>query len=222
MITKAFRDWKFEEVQRTFGLNRVFEHYPLLDTLLQARHTPSERDQYTLRELRQELLYTIDTLNEEELKVYFIGPLLRLIPFRTQGRRPFLDRAMSFTYGDGLEASGKVDWMLAEGIQDPREPYFFLHEYKREVEATGMPATGDPLGQLLIAMVGAQRGYAQRQNPEVFPLYGCYVLGRNWFFVVLEDNQYAVSSAFDATQEDIFSIYSIMTEILYLTEVLVG
>ena len=212
MIAKAFRDWKFEEVQRTFGLNRVFEHYPLLDTLLQAQHLPSERDQYTLRELRQELLYTIDTLNEEELKVYFIGPLLRLIPFRAQGRRPFLDRAMSFPYGDGLEASGKVDWMLAEGIQDPREPYFFLHEYKREVEATG-----DPLGQLLIAMVGAQR-----QNSEVSPLYGCYVLGRNWFFVVLEDNQYAVSSAFDATQEDIFSIYSIMTEILHRTEVLVG
>ena len=144
-MSKDFRDWKFEEVQRTFGLSRSFE-YPSLEELLRASHSPSERDRLTLEELRQELRYTIDTLNEEELKVYFIGPLLRLIPFRSGGRRPFLDRPMSFTYGDGLVTSGKVDWVLAEGIQDPREPFFFIHEYEKEIEATG-----DPLGQLLVA-----------------------------------------------------------------------
>ena len=202
-MNKAFRDWKFEEVQRTFGLIRSFQH-PLLEELLQATHEPSERHRITLEELRQELLYTIDTLNEEELKVYFIGPLLRLIPFRSGNRRPFLDRPMSFTYGNEQETNGKIDWMLADGIQDPRQPYFFIHEYKKEVEATG-----DPLGQLLIAMVGAQR-----QNEDAIPLYGCYVLGRNWFFVLLENsNQYAVSNAFNATEEDIFSIYSILEQI---------
>ncbi len=82
-------------------------------------------------------------------------------------------------------------------------PYFFIHEYKREIDASG-----DPLGQLLIAMVGAWR-----QNEETFPLYGCYVVGRNWFFVLLEDNQYAVSNAFNSTQDDIFQIYSILEEI---------
>ena len=208
MITiKAFRDWKFEEVQRTFGLTRSF-HYPLLEELLQAHHAPPEKDRVTLEGLREELLYTIDTLNEEELKVYFIGPLLRLIPFRTADRRPFLDRIMSFSYDDGLEAVGKVDWVLAEGIQDPRQPYFFIHEYKREIDASG-----DPLGQLLIAMVGARRGYAQLQNERAFPLYGCYVVGRNWFFVVLEGQQFAVSDVLVATQEDLFRIYSILTEI---------
>ncbi len=199
---KAFRDWKFEEVQRTFGLSRSFQH-PLLEEILAARHAPSAKDQAILEELRQELAYTVDTLNEEELKVYFIGPLLRLIAFRSENRRPFLDRMMSFTYGEGLETAGKIDWMLADGIQDPRQPYFFIHEYKREVEATG-----DPLGQLLIAMVGAHI-----LNEVDFPLYGCYVLGRSWFFVVLYEKQYAVSAAFDATQEDIFRIYHILEEI---------
>ena len=201
-MNKAFRDWKFEEVQRTFGLSRLFQHPPL-DKLLQASHEPSVRHQITLEELRQELLYTIDTLNEEELKVYFIGPLLRLISFRSGERRPFLDRPMSFSYGEGETTSGKIDWVLAEGIQDPRAPYFFLHEYKKEVEATG-----DPLGQLLIVMVGAQR-----QNELSIPLYGCYVLGRSWLFVLLEQQQYAVSAAFDATQSAIFRIYSILEEI---------
>ena len=92
-----------------------------------------------------------------------------------------------------------------------------MHEYKREVEATG-----DPLGQLLIAMVGAQRGNAQRQNTEAFPLYGCYVLGRNWFFVILEDQQYAVSRAYDATQEDVYEIYSAMYEVQRRVEVMMA
>ncbi|MGB3849562.1 MAG: hypothetical protein WA958_06305 [Tunicatimonas sp.] len=213
MMNKDFCDWKFEEVQRTFGLNRSFQH-SLLEELLRANHPPSERDRVTLEELRQELLYTIDTLNEEELKVYFVGPLLRLIPFRSGDRRPFLDRPMAFTYGEDQQTSGRVDWMLASGIQDPRKPYFFIHEYKKEVEATG-----DPLGQLLIAMVGARHGHAQQQNEEILPLYGCYVLGRNWFFVVLKEHQYAVSIAFDATQEDIFRIYSVLEEIKIRTAV---
>ena len=202
MLTKAFRDWKFEEVQRTFGIRRLFD-YPALDELLGAYHEPTLQTKAILEELRQELMYTIDTLNEEELKVYFIGPLLRLVRFRAGDRRPFLDRAMSFSYGDNLETNGKVDWMLAEGIQDPRQPYFFIHEYKKEIDASG-----DPLGQLLIAMMGARQ-----LNEGVFPLYGCYVLGRNWFFVVLDNDQYAVSDALVATQEDIFRVYSVLEEI---------
>ena len=213
MLTKAFRDWKFEEVQRTFGIRRLFD-YPPLDKLLDTYHEPIPQTKAILEELRQELLYTIDTLNEEELKVYFIGPLLRLIPFRTGERRPFLDRPMTFSYGgvstpvmpdrDVQETGGKVDWMLAEGIQDPRQPYyFFIHEYKKEIDASG-----DPLGQLLIAMMGARQ-----LNEGVFPLYGCYVLGRNWFFVVLDNDQYAVSDALVATQEDIFRVYSVLEEI---------
>lgn len=125
MITKAFRDWKFEEVQRTFGIRRSFD-YPPLDELLLAHHEPTPPARAILEELRRELMYTIDTLNEEELKVYFIGPLLRLIPFRTGERRPFLDRPMAFSYHEEQETNGKVDWMLAEGIQDPANPIFLF------------------------------------------------------------------------------------------------
>ena len=122
--------------------------------------------------------------------------------------RPFVDCPFSFEYGQDesggpLVASGRVDWLLAKGRLEPRDPRVFLHEYKREVMATG-----GPIGQLLIAMVGARQ-----QNAEMFPLYGCYVLGRNWFFVVLDEQQYAVSKAFDATQDDIFQIYSAMAEV---------
>ena len=217
MKTKAFRDWKFEEVELTFGIERIFDEHPLLIGWLSATKEPSAEDTRILKMLRDDLFRSIDTYNEEELKVFFIGPLFSLISFKEHGMRPFMDRPFSFEYGQDdegntLVATGKIDWLLAKGRQDPREPRVFLHEYKKEVEATG-----DPLGQLLIAMVGAQR-----QNKEPTPLYGCYVLGRNWFFVILEENQYAVSRALDATQDDIFRIYSAMHEVQRRVEVLVA
>lgn len=217
MTTKAFRDWKFEEVELTFGIERVFEGHPLLTDWLTMSDEPDEDDRKTLKRLSDKLFRSIDTYNEEELKVFFIGPLFSLISFEQYGMRPFMDRPFSFEYGQDetgevLVAAGRIDWLLAKGRQDPREPRVFLHEYKREAEATG-----DPLGQLLIAMVGAYR-----QNMKQFPLYGCYVLGRNWFFVVLDEDQYAVSNAFNATSDDIFRIYSAMQAVQQLVEPVVA
>ena len=138
-------------MELTFGIERVFEEYPLLDDWLSDTSLPNEEDRRPLKKLSYELFRSIDTYNEEELKVFFIGPFFSLIPFKEHGMRPFMDRPFSFEYGQDksgnpLIATGRIDWLLAKGRQDPREPRVFLHEYKREVEATG-----DPLGQLLIA-----------------------------------------------------------------------
>lgn len=81
------------------------------------------------------------------------------------------------------------------------KPFFFLHEYKPE---KGTDA--DPFGQLLIAMLAAQANHEKSDTP----LYGCYVLGRNWFLVTLEGQKYAVSLAHDSTQDDISQIVKIL------------
>lgn len=47
-------------------------------------------------------------------------------------------------------------------------------------------------------MIDAQ---LMNKTPEK-PIFGCYTIGRFWFFVLLEGKKYAVSSAFDATQID--------------------
>jgi hypothetical protein len=39
------------------------------------------------------------------------------------------------------------------------------------------------------------------QTPKP-PLYGCYIIGRFWFFVILLDKEYSASKAYDATQTD--------------------
>lgn len=90
--------------------------------------------------------------------------------------------------------------MLAKGKVIPKIPYFCLHEYKQENRRSN-----DPLGQLLIGMVAAQA-----KNTAELPIYGCYVSGRNWFFVLLEGDKYCVSDAYVATSEDLYKVFAIM------------
>ena len=47
-------------------------------------------------------------------------------------------------------------------------------------------------------------------NARVFPIYGAYIVGRHWYFVVLENETYAESLAYDATKDEIFDIFEIL------------
>ena len=51
---------------------------------------------------------------------------------------------------------------------------------------------------------------AQELNERKFPILGAYISGRNWFFVVLEDRQYAVSNSYNGSDDDIFQIFAIL------------
>ncbi|TAE03868.1 MAG: hypothetical protein EAZ97_00945, partial [Bacteroidetes bacterium] len=93
--------------------------------------------------------------------------------------------------------------LIATGKQTPKKPFFFLQEYKPERNSGN-----DPLGQLLIAMVEAQ---ILNGTPEK-AIYGCYNIGRIWFFLVLLDKKYSVSSAYDATQIDDLGAMIVMME----------
>ncbi|MEM1324335.1 MAG: hypothetical protein AAGI23_00195 [Bacteroidota bacterium] len=81
---------------------------------------------------------------------------------------------------------GKPDGLLASGFHEPETPYFSFHEYKKEVDHSG-----DPAGQNLAAML-----LGQALNEKSIPIYGCYVVGRNWFFMLLLEHQYAISKAY--------------------------
>lgn len=124
--------------------------------------------------------------------------------------KPFLQRPLHAVIHD-IELTGKVDLMLATGKTVPRQPYFFFHEYKRK-----RGRNNDPLGQLLAEMIAAQT-----LNPPLQTLYGCYVLGEDWYFVVLQDKKYAVSLAFDASKQDIFQIVAVLRQVkVYIANII--
>jgi hypothetical protein len=200
MKKKDFKDWKFEELNREFGYQRYYKNFELLEVWLKATNPVSDFEKNQLENLRDNLFIHAESWNEDELKFFFISPFIILVDFRSEHYNPFTQRRLSAIIGD-WQISGIADFMVATGIQDPYQPYFFLHEYKSERRKDN-----DPLGQLLAEMI-----VVQQNNNTKFPLYGCYVSGRFYFFVVLNEKEYSVSRAFDATQEDdILQIFKMM------------
>ncbi|MCP4348875.1 MAG: hypothetical protein GY795_25630, partial [Desulfobacterales bacterium] len=42
------------------------------------------------------------------------------------------------------------------------------------------------------------------------PIYGAYVIGREWCFIILQEKNYAISEPYIATKDDIFDIFRIL------------
>lgn len=203
---KSFQYWHQQEVEQKFGLKKVSQLTSLKD-LLSVEPDIEAANNKQLESLRLRLDDMINVLGEEDLKMYFISQLLNNVDFFHREYRMFFDQNLSAEINNEI-IGGNVDCLLAKGYQIPEEPFFFLQEYKGE----GRKAT-DPLGQLLAAMI-----VAQKKNDNDNPLYGCYVNGRMWFFVSLENKNYAISSAYDTTQAELYEVVAILKKIKALFE----
>lgn len=158
----------------------------------------------TIESFKLELFDYVDSWNEDEYKFFFISPFFKLVNFLSPHYKAFTQRPLSVKYANDTKiTSGNVGFMLAKGIQNPKKPHFFLHEYKPEKKRDN-----DPLGQFLIAMVAAQK-----VNLDEKPIYGVYINGRNWFFVVLDGADYAVSNPYVVTSDDIFDLFAVLLSI---------
>jgi len=125
--------------------------------------------------------------------------MLSLVNFVDDEFNAFAQRLLQGVV-DGEEMSGYPDGIIAKGNREPEVPYFCLQEYKRERDPDG-----DPAGQCMAAML-----VAQTLNQSEQPIYGSYVLGRNWFFMVLSGKEYAISNSYAITHEQISDIFRIL------------
>ena len=143
---------------------------------------------------------------EMELKMKFLGPLLALVNYDTENYRAFMERPLIARKGDD-EALGTVDFLIAKGWQLTRSPFFSVHEYK-----PGPNASKDPLGELLIALVAIQQ--ANETMDLRFSLYGAYVVGQFFYFVILDGKAFSKSKPYVASKEkEIFEIFCILSEV---------
>lgn len=200
---KPFKNWLYEEVAQEFGLHRVEEH-PFLSQLNECTLSESHPLREQIEDLRSSLRTYAEAWNEDELKTMFINPFVRLARFISPYYKVFTQRPMSVRYNNDTQLTeGLVEYMLAKGFQIPTKPHFFIHEYKPEKRRDN-----DPLGQLLIAMIACQQ-----KNQDNKPLYGLYVAGRLWFFVVLDGKTCAVSKSYSAEDDEIFKIFAMLLHI---------
>jgi hypothetical protein len=206
MKIKQFERWKYEEVELTFGTERV-KNMPTLQDWLAADEPADEFETRILNFYHSELVRKVDAWNEDELKFFFIAHVITLVNFsKPKVYSSFSQRTLAVKRKDlqqnSVDLRGRVEFFVATGEQIPRQPFFFVHEYKPLNKTT----PSDPLGQLLIAMLATQT-----LNANDRPLYGTYIIGKDWHFVVLEGNEYAVSQSYDAIREvELFKIFSIL------------
>ncbi len=207
---KSFETWLYDDVETSFNIERKYD-YQLLTDWLQATNKPNERQKESLDILKINILKNVLAWNEDELKMQFIAPILNVVNLTSDKYKPFSQRSLTLKT-DNVETSGLVDFMIATGKSRPKEPFFFLHEYKSQHPSK----KNDPLGQLLIAMVAAQL-----KNERPHPVYGVLVEGSAWYFVILNGKEYAVSNLFDACNESIFQIFAILSKVKnYIEEIL--
>jgi len=51
---------------------------------------------------------------------------------------------------------------------------------------------------------------AQEQNHHDQPVYGCYIKGSVWYFMVLQGVEFSISNLYAATRDDIVEILRIL------------
>ncbi len=205
---KSFEKWKSQEVDREFGLKRNFNFPDYLTSFLKVASDVSDSERKTLENLQKLLFRMAEAWNEFDMSIAFIGPVLGIIDLQQDTYRTFFNHSLK-TIFNGKEIGGRIDCMLAKGWQIPENPIFFLQEYKQE-----SGTNNDPMGQLLIEMYVAQH----LNNEPESEIYGCYIVGRNWFFVVLNGKEYAVSNAYNASTNSIFEIVAILKKVKILFE----
>ena len=205
MAQKKNKEKKYSEAEliKVFSLMRTKDYTPLMQEWLNVgvpQLTNAEKELFT--EIYELVVCRIDGWQEEELKMNFIAFVLKLGYFNSSEKvSGYYDRIISADI-DGIFLKVKTDFMLAKGILDmPEKPYFHFQEYKKQKDPYG-----DPTAQLIEAML-----IAQELNQNKKPVYGAYIIGKFWDFVVLQGREYCISKSYDCTdREDLLQIIGIL------------
>jgi len=187
-------------LKNRFGLKQCNKHKVLTNWIELANlQTIDEMEQQMLIRLQKMLNSRASSWNEFELSEWFIGPVLALIEFDNENFTLFACRDISATVKD-CELSGRPDVMIADGIDEPINPYFCFHEYKKQTDPNGNPQT-----QLLGAMLAAQT-----LNNNEKPIYGVYIIGFQWRFIVLQNLEWCESNIYISENTQLLDIIKML------------
>ncbi len=196
-----FKDWTLTTLEKAFALRQIWQS-DLLDAWQTMPCELSEIDNAVILKLQTALIHGGRAWNETELENKFISPLIMQADIDDEQMGYFLERPLSAQIGD-YQLAGIVDGMIATGFREPDVPLFCLHEYKRSSENQGSPDA-----QVLAAML-----VAREMNPKPQTIYGLFVVGLIWNFVVLDNNCYCISKSYHADDDEVFILFKMLKNI---------
>jgi hypothetical protein len=208
-----------ENVNEAFGLTQDFKNSELLEKWLKRAKSIeiSTEEKAKLTALQDKLLIYGKAWNVQELKERFISPMTESVNFYDFEAKygSFSNRYME-TILQNTVVRGKVDWIVATGQYQPKQPFVFLNTHTYE-NSGGIDPVGQLIATLYIAKVLSQKPVKPslfNPKPKVYsniPLYGMYIIGSLWYFVRLKGNRYYISPAYDATYtEELHNIFRML------------
>jgi hypothetical protein len=182
-----------------------------LNDWLSASYTLNTVENQILEDLYSDIKISGEYMNEDELKTRMVGLVFYIAKVDEPNKiRVFYERPLSGII-ENQSLSVIADCMVAAPFKSsPKEPYFFLQEFKK---AKGEKR--DPEAQMLSAML-----IAQSKNNDNKPIYGSYMIGTSFHFTTLIGKNYCVSDKYDAVRkDDLFQIVFILRK---LRELILG
>ncbi len=196
----TFKQLTSNILYKTFGLRQKSSMQILTNWLEDSKkQTISSYEEIYLNQFKNKIIQRGSKWNEYELTEWFIGPIISLIDIEAEYISMFAQRDISAQVGD-FELYGRPDMMIASGIDSPQEPYFCIQEYKQQTDPNGNPQT-----QLLGAML-----VSQTLNNNKKPVYGIYIVGFQWNFMVLQGIEWCETKIYNADDEEILDILRIL------------
>lgn len=212
MQTIFFSQSRAQFLEQNLGIKQVDLHPILSNLQVVDQNNFPESLKIQFQELIDFAIPQIAYWTEQELALKHISQIINSVKYFGENYNTFANRPFEYDFGE-IKLGGSMDFLISGGRKEPTLPYFCLHEYKKEQNFEG-----DPLGQLLAEMLVAQALNRDAQT-GFDTIYGCYIVGRNWFWVILKDKEYAVSRAYDSTRiGDLSEIYLILVKIKYIIE----
>ncbi len=209
MKKSDFGECTLDKVTNVFGINQM-DSLQILEELLAFQYECDDFEKKYLTELREDYLsFGGDYWNKSELMGKMISPIFIFSEIQNKVFSYFLKRDFTTVIGE-YELSGKVDGIIATGFRNPKKPFFCMSagvatQYKR-----GTDPNGDPKGHALIAMLTAQQLNDNINRDADRPIYGCFIIGRTWYFMALVGKEYAISGDYSCADEEIFDIFRIL------------
>lgn len=196
-----FSKIKIKDLEKLFDLKMIFDD-EIFDHWFDNRFSLQESDKQFLDHLLEQEGKLLRIYNEEDLKIHFISPILNRIRFKSLKNeiRDFYEEFLSYETEDFI-LKGVADFFVAKGIKSPKNPYFFIQEFKRGREYS------DPEPQLIAELISAI------ELNQFKTMKGVFIVGENWNFVILNrldkhQYQYATSRTFNANnRNDLQGIY---------------
>jgi hypothetical protein len=151
-------------------------------------------DRSFLQNLRDRYFNQVISFSEIELIAKIIAPILNRVDFNFPEKeiRDWYEVSLYFEK-DGRVLKGRCDYAVAEGVDTPKTPLFFIQEFKPS-------SSTHPEYQLLSEMVVALQ--SSRENL----IFGAYIMGTVWVFMALKRDKesylYQTSKKYDLMEVD--------------------